>query len=223
MDVVYVVRTGSNDELRYSLRSLRNLAHDKVWIVGHAEPWLRNYGYLATRQDGVSRRNAWQNLSAAASHRHISDPFVLMNDDFFVTAPVEDLIPQHRGSLLGHAAEGNGDRHSGLARTATLLRGLGVAEPLSYETHTPMVVAREGFAAAVEMCASDPHLAPKSIYANLAGLGGINGGDAKVHDTSEEIPAGPFLSTSDRSWARHPVGRLIRDMFPDPSPYEVTS
>jgi hypothetical protein len=225
MDVVYVVRTGGNDELRYSLRSLANVTHDRVWIVGHAEPWLVNVGVIPTPQPGVGKQEQVQaNWAAMLDHPVISDPFIVMNDDIFITEPVAELIPWHRGPLAKHAAESpERPRNAGLARTVDLLKGLGVDEPLSYETHTPLVVDRKGWAAALEHCAADPFMVPKSIYGNLAHLDGYYGGDVKVHSDDAKLPIGPFLSTSDRSWARHRAGWLVRDLFEQPSRYEVRS
>ena len=40
-DVVYCVKDDpDNEELRYSLRSLKNLPHQKVWIYGGGPKWL---------------------------------------------------------------------------------------------------------------------------------------------------------------------------------------
>ena len=68
MDAVYYVRPGDrNDELRYSLRSLANLPHDRVWIVGHTPPWVTGIesiqgntvggGPQQTAQDPVPERD----------------------------------------------------------------------------------------------------------------------------------------------------------------------
>ena len=41
LDVVYCVKELiTNEELRYSLRSLRNLPHRKVWIFGGCPKWV---------------------------------------------------------------------------------------------------------------------------------------------------------------------------------------
>lgn len=221
MDVVYVVRDGGNPELCYSLRSLANLPHNQVWIVGHAEPWLRNVRVIPTRQGLGKQHQVLRNWQATLGESGISDPFVVMADDIFVVEPVDELLPWHRGSLRAHADEGRGqDRHAGLMRTADLLTTLGVDDPLSYETHTPMLVDRQGWAEAIAYCAEDPYLAPKSLYANIADAGGVHGFDVKVHDDAHPAD-GPFVSTSDRSFARQPVGKWIRDRFPTPSPYEL--
>lgn len=42
MDILYLCRPGENLELRYSLRSLRNVPHGRVWIFGDCPDWVTN-------------------------------------------------------------------------------------------------------------------------------------------------------------------------------------
>src|SRR5690606_40329879 len=94
MDVVYLVRPGNrNEELRWSLRTLVNLPHDRVWIVGHLPNWIDRHKvqYLRTEQYELKHTNTLNNLATACDHSDISDRFVLMNDDFFVLQPVDQL------------------------------------------------------------------------------------------------------------------------------------
>lgn len=224
MDLVYTVRHGSNAELRWSLRSVAaNLPHDRVWIVGHVEPWLSGVLSVETRQGGVEKpTQVCRNWQAFVDRADCPAEFVLMNDDFFVMQPVAVLPVWHRGPLAEQAAAGNRSPYlEGLDRTARMLRAAGVAEPLSYELHIPMLVDREGWRVALREKHRDPRLAPRSIYGNFADLAGAElHADVKVSTRAEQIPAGPFLSTTDFAFQQMPVGSHIRLSFPRPCVYE---
>src|SRR5690554_4826136 len=97
MDVVYVVGQHT-DELRYSMRSLRNVEHDQVWIVGTLPDWARNVRLIPAEDRYEKARNITEKMYAAASHPEVSDPFIYFNDDFFALKPAS--IPnRHRGKV----------------------------------------------------------------------------------------------------------------------------
>ena len=102
-DVVYFVRKGDqNEELRYSLRSLVNLPHRKVWIVGHTPAWVTG---VESIPGNVFREKWWNvvdNLRLAALHVK-AEQFVVMNDDIFLMRP-PSLAPCYRGPLVEQIA-----------------------------------------------------------------------------------------------------------------------
>src|SRR5690606_29628433 len=67
-DVVYIVGPGRREWLRWSLRSLRNLRHRHVWVVGMRPSWVRNVGYIAVDQAGTKYHNSTANVLAACDH-----------------------------------------------------------------------------------------------------------------------------------------------------------
>lgn len=217
MDLVYTVRHGSNAELRYSLRSVAaNLPHDRVWIVGHVEPWLTDIRPVETRQGGVDKpAQVCRNWQTFVDRPDCPAEFVIMNDDFFVMQPVDVLPVWHRGPLAEQAAAGPRSPYlDGLDRTARMLRAAGVAEPLSYELHIPMLVDRAGWRVALREKHRDPRLAPRSLYANFADLPSAElHADVKVSTRAQKIPDGPFMSTTDFAFQQLPVGQHIRQAF----------
>lgn len=233
-DVVYLVRPGSeNPELRYSLRSVHhNMPHERVWLFGHRPPFVSAAArYVFVPQEDPlqrKRQNAMRILHAIADRPEI-DRFVLFNDDFFVTELTgAEPPPVHKGSLTELAARrvlSNPRSHytGVLAKTAALLSEAGIAEPLCYETHSPMTMTRDQLAltlAYIERHALGEMVAPRSILGNLHRLGGEPIGEVKVYGGEPAPTAGPFLSTTDSSFRYHSIGKLIRRAFPDPSPYE---
>jgi hypothetical protein len=95
-DVVYPVRKGDhNPELRYSLRSLANLAHNRVWLIGHKPSWVTGVQHWDRPQVDGKYLNATKGLVELTREigASISEPFLLSNDDFYVMRPVEGPFP----------------------------------------------------------------------------------------------------------------------------------
>lgn len=214
---MYTVRDGDNEELRYSLRSLANLPHRNVWIIGAGPDWLTGVNRIHRPQTGSRYQNVTDNLRAAIRHPDVSDPFIVFNDDFFVMQPLTELPTLHCGPLAGRlVAEPSGYEHK-ITRTYDLLRSLGVAEPLCYDMHSPRLVTKAGLAEALD--AGDEILF-LTVYGNLQRIGGTRGLNAKVR-MADQVKHGPFLSTSDESFRVGNPGRIIREAFPAPSEYEA--
>lgn len=222
MDVVYRLRPNGHEPLRLSLRSLTNLAHDRVWIVGPKRPtWLSDRAeYVRT----VEKAGKWENLTSAVrvacEVRDISPRFVLVDDDTFVLEPVAEVPMLHQGPIRDSWGRSTHMTYRrGMHRADELLRELGVDEPLSYELHVPMVIDRRGMLEVLEH--EIPPGQVRSMYGNLAAVGGRQASDVKVYGHSAGIPAGPFVSTAPGSFSRSSkAGRALRALFPKPSPYE---
>src|SRR5690606_29898466 len=94
-----------NEELRMSLRSLANLPHRRVFIVGHTPRWVRGVTSIPgnLRQGASGWRHGWDNVRLIADYDgDMTDTVVVMNDDFVVMEPIEDLPLYYRGPLEQH-------------------------------------------------------------------------------------------------------------------------
>lgn len=228
MDVVYIVGPGEqNEELRYSLRSLRNLPHDAVWIAGYTPKWVTGVGRIPTAQKGHKFANALANITAACTHPEVSEEFVYFNDDFYVIAPIDQVPILHRGPIAPlldkrRLRKSGPSYNGGRADTFRLLHRLGHPEPIAYEPiHTPCRFEKSKLLEVLELGKDVPALQYRTVYGNHFGIGGSVHANVKVSDTAKGFPKGSaFVSTNERSFERGEVGRLIRSMFPDPSPYE---
>ncbi|WP_328643530.1 hypothetical protein [Streptomyces canus] len=227
MDLVVPVRQGAvNTQLRYALRSwAAHLPHRRVWLIGYRPPWVEGTYYLSTPQTGTKYVNTTRAVAAACRSRSVSDPFVLLNDDFFVMEPLPDGVPVlHRGPVRDveayYADRGNGSYLQGLRDTRDLLVSLGHEDPVSYELHVPLVVHKEGMRHALDVGRRLPVLHKRTAYGNLAGIGGDQVQDVKVMWRGPQFPAGPFLSTLPDAFDNGMVGAHIRRTFAEPSPYE---
>jgi hypothetical protein len=227
MDVVYVNRDGDNPELRYSLRTLANVEHDRVWIFGGAPTWINQdvVTFRKRMQGGTPYSSTRGHIQAACSTTEVSDPFVLWNDDFFAMHHVGEVPIYHRGPmepLLEKYATMKTPWGKGLRETAAAMekRGL-LAGALSYDVHLPLIVhkaeMREALRLAKGIHTDAIHL--RTLYGALAGFGGVEHHDPKLMRRSDPFPRGAWLSSSDDTF-RSTVEPVLRYLFPDKSPYE---
>jgi len=224
-DIVYVVRTGEkNEELRYSLRSLRNLPHAKVWIAGHCPKWVsETVGRIPVVSRIRGHQHAKANLRAACLHPEVSEQFVYMNDDFFVMHPMDSLPVMHRGTIaevVRNRSMASSYTRS-LDKTRRLLMDQGIQEPLMYDLHAPMLVTKAGMLEALELADSDL-LHERTLFGNLNHVGGERHPNHKIRRRDSGWESWPFLSTNDPGFASLPVGKHIRSAFPEMGPYEQT-
>lgn len=240
MDVVFPIKsTSQNEELRYSLRSLENVPHDKVHVVGYKPSWVKNvihHSYDPGRPPGSERHTkwwkTWRVMRYFCTLDEISDDFILMNDDFFIMRPIEEIPILHRGKisdiLSGHRStyQASNIYLTAMSETQELLRSL-EKPTLCYEMHAPMVMNRHQMTTAMEVveAMSRPgqmHINKRSLYGNYWEIDGSLSEDVKVDSVRPTFNKDSlFLSTSDNSWARRDIGQFIRRAFPNPSPYEV--
>lgn len=231
MDVVYVVGPKAGAELRYSLRSLANVPHSTVWLVGHKPAWVGNVGHLPVPQDSTKFRNTTRSVYEACKSAEISATFSLWNDDFF--ALQRTTIPNwHRGPVVPSKQElakkmrarRRAAHRSGRAATYDLLVRWGYEHPFDYDIHVPMKVDSDLMVEVLDRAASAniAALHKRTLYGNVAKLGGRRHDDPKITSlTATWQPRQRWVSTYDRSFADGKVGRDLRARFPDPSPYEV--
>lgn len=221
-DVVYVCGPQVGEELRYSLRSLANLRHGRVWIVGHRPDWAR-VEHVAVEQCAGKYANVLANIKAALAEPRISDPFLLFNDDFFVMQPADDVPVMHCGTVTERLScrsdMPRGQYRADLVAAQKLLQSRGHADPLCYDLHVPMVVDKRRLRETLDVVGGSRMLW-QTVHGNLHRLGGTFHPDAKVRSLTDEGPDGPFLSTSDKTFPHGAVGRRIRKAFPERSPYE---
>lgn len=151
MDVVYSVKPSDvNEELRYSLRSLDFMPHDKVFIVGYLPSFINpaTVTYIPTQPVGNKFENTTFNLQTVAFDNKLSQDFIWMDDDFYIMSEIKnpkEELALHKGfvySVIGKSLEKHGgptQYMNGAAETLDWLRAYGIKYPLSYELHTPFV------------------------------------------------------------------------------------
>jgi hypothetical protein len=213
VNVVYYVRPGRHNEpLRYSLRSLVNLPHERVWIVGHKPEWVQGVEHIDLRPVGNAQSNAVALLRAACEA--LSGRFVVMNDDFYVMEPIE--VPAwHAGPLSERLTTAAGAYRNHLRAAAERLP----ADALAWTLHIPVVVDSQPLADVLADLGGRIPAEWRTMYGNLTGATGERHADVKVRRRSDPVPAGPFLSSSPGSFGA--LLPMLRARFPEPSEYEA--
>lgn len=243
---VYVVRPGdTNPELRYSLRTLTNLPHSRVILVGYRPTWVTDVDHVpvrqspptpATKQGQVHRLlraliDAAPTLGIAPDQR-----LTYLNDDEFILTPRTPTgIALHLGPIRAHA-EQYAPRPARPGNPATATHGellhatadhVGDLAP-SWEAHTPLTIRLDYLEAVLdEVDTALDHGRARPLWRTLYGTAYLLadhtnqlGRDVKVDrrtppDTWQHWD---FLSTSDLSWRAHSA--TLHARYPDPSRYE---
>lgn len=233
MDVVYLVKPSErNEEIRWSLRSLKNLPHDRVFFSGYMPSWVRNVTHIPVFQlPGQKHANSIRNQRAALEHPEVSDPFILFNDDHFVMKP-QTHMPVLNWGLVRDVLDGGHNLGQVFRRsmqwTHDILRDELGYEPLSYQLHVPLVWHKDQILRTFDTYSP---FAPPGInphYVTIAGNRFGWGGRTLTEDVkllraqdpiTDRVRNSDFLSTSDVAFEGHP-GIYIRGQFPKRSIYE---
>lgn len=227
LDLVYPVRPGDvNEELRFSLRSVEaNYPHGRIWLVGDMPNWVTGVEFIPGNTQPHMRANIYHNLLAVCRHPKVADEFVIFNDDFFVTEPVEGTPMSYRSTLREHLdlprlRTTQGWWKDSLTTTLICLQAVGIDDPLSYELHVPFPVNKAKMLATLEQFKNVTPANPpqwRSLYGNLHATNPVKAGDSKVFRPGPLRT--PYHSTTDVSWRNFRT--TFRTLFPEPSPYEL--
>jgi len=231
MDAVYVCRSGQNFELRFSLRSLaRFVPHDQVHIVGGWPPWVDGTAVQLHDRPAAATKYATTtaHLRYACERPDISDPFMLWNDDFYALSPMGDVgeaCGLHRGPLeqvVSRYRAMKGAWADGLRATAAHLARLLPGPLWCYELHVPLVVHKAHMLHAISIAETLGVAAPhkRTLYGNLARLGGREVRDWKVTRANQQLPPDGWCSSDDAGFPAA-VAPVLKRLLPDPSPYEI--
>jgi len=205
MDYVYICRSGDNDELRYSLRSIeKNMPKGRVWVVGHRPIWYIG-DFIPVDDIGGKFDNIVNCIKTVSENNNISDNFILMNDDFFALNPIDKLKNYHGGLLENKIARYKELRMAPkyirlLELTLKQLKENGINNPIDYDIHVPIIMNKTILKDAINLA-----FFPRSAYGNLAKLEAIKITDVKIYSNGEkinwhEIINNDFVSTEDNSF-----------------------
>ena len=223
-DVVYFVKdTKVNEELKHSVRSLKNFPHNKVWFYGGCPDGLKPDHHIFVKQDQPTK---WQNIfemfKLACKNKDITKNFWLFNDDFFVMQPVKDGPNYYDGSLYKRVVTFE-DSHNGITPYSQQLRytlqeleSMGCTT-INYALHTPMLINKKK---GVELANIINGPMIRCAYGNYFNVGGQQHSDFKIDSVTKTYKDGDYLSTNDKSFNYGAVGQQIREIFKDKCKYE---
>ena len=227
-DIVYLLKPGPNEELRYSLRSVeKNFEHGRVIFVGGKPSDITPDVFIEVAQTGPTKwANTRRNLMMAVQDSRISEDFWLFNDDFFIMADYDKTQAEFDGELMAHIEEVE-QRHGMLqSRYTKLLRSLhktltdaGIENPKNYAIHRPMLINKRKARETLERFPAEPMF--RALYGNINQIGGHEVKDCKFTPWLKPSTKGAtVISTEDNSFATGAIGRKIRASFPEPSRWE---
>lgn len=235
MDIVYLLKDSDhNEELVFSMRSLKNIPHGKVFLVGGfpSEINPEKVYHIPTYQGPNKYENTTTALRAAASCEEVSDDFILMNDDFFIMSPIKNPVSElnlYRGYLMELIASYdrrpvyNIHYYNALCDVYSFLLQLGYDDPKCYELHIPMVMNKKKVLDMLtirQASNSLPRLLFRTLYGNLFVSGSVCTKDVKLSAATPMLSENPyFLSTSDGYFAK--IRLFIRSIFNEKSEYEL--
>lgn len=206
-DIVYVVRPGErNPALRYSLRSLANLPHRRVFVAGYCPTWVSNVTPIPVPRKTNKFVSIEANLRGALHHPDIGEQCVYFNDDFFVTQPIDEVPVMHGGPIEEYRPRD--EMRWRLARTVKEFTNW--REPLrTYDgVHVPMPLNTS------EACWNLNRIPGgclwRTWYGNKVCLGGEQIRDVKVRSGGPK--EGPFLSCSPKGL--HGIREYLEDVLP---------
>jgi flagellar biosynthesis/type III secretory pathway chaperone len=220
MDFVYICRTGENEELRYSIRSVLHFYPDaNIYIFGDKPRWYS--GDYTEIEDYGNKFDNINQCYKAICNTNLNN-FVLMNDDFYIINKPNNFNYYFDG-LLEEKIERHINEY-GLSKYARILsdankklKAIGISQPLNYDVHTPMFFNREKLSQVVDLSN-----APRSMYGNIFNVGGEKIKDIKIYKHTKNIYInGYFLSSEDSSFNK--ILDLLKSKFPEPSRYESDS
>lgn len=230
LDIVYCVKdTPTNEELRYSLRSLKNIPHRKVWVIGGCPDCVNPETVNCIKMEQTGN-NKWKksnsSVKLACETEGVSDNFILFNDDFFVMKPIEKLDYYYH-KTLGYRVQELMTRttnwgYSGYARrlldesrSLKFMR----KSTLNYAVHIPMILNKEKMNYLFKEYPDK--VISRALYGNYYEVGGVDVEDVKIYQMDEEPDKkSVFLSSTNDSFAKGEVGKYVRKKFKKASEYE---
>lgn len=224
MDVVYLVKKTKqkNLELRYSLRSLSNIEHDKVWIVWEWLRWIKNIVNIYVSDWGFAFDNVVNKLKVVCDNENISEDFIFMHDDIFILKPLQKIIYYHRGTLKWHKdlIEKKFWKNRYYDSINSVYEKF--EDWLSYDLHVPIIFNKKKLKHILETYWVYDW-SKRSIYCNYYDVWWkmYPKWDCKVSKNIDWLDLDQdYLSCDDKVWVSIEFIGILEELFPYPSKYE---
>ncbi|MDQ7262255.1 hypothetical protein NM680_10665 [Paracoccus sp. PS-1] len=219
MDVVIPYKKAHDDfELRYAIRSLVNVTHDRVIVAGD-KPDIPGVVHVPVARNANRYASSTANILAACA-AGVSSRFIVMHDDIFVLRPWK-FRHEDRGTIDEYlrSSSAAGQYRAQTRATRDILIAKGVERPLFFGLHTPTVYERDKLVALIEEYAGHAYLL-RTLYHNLHPQPSVRRDDVKLHRWSKPPRSQDVVSISDSVALDRAFCRWIDERFPEPSPYE---
>lgn len=235
-DIVYIYSHQASkwrgQELKYSLRSLERYGRNygKVYIVGDKPPYLNDKIIHIKKEDKAANkeRRIYEKLLCACQTEEISNPFLLFNDDYFLTRSIDlSLIGYFYFDRLENKVKSrklNDIYRNALKNTAQALTERGLPTK-HFDIHFPMKYYKDKFIEV--MTGYDWEVrygyVIKSLYANSLKIQGEDKPDHKIYlshnkrEIREVVKNSDIFSTDKITRA---LAEILQELYPNQSSYE---
>lgn len=219
-DVVYIYKKKNEDTLRFSLRSLSNVPHGNVFIVGDLPSWTKNVFHIPYMFGKGRILDSWSQIKLACQDPRLSEDFIFMNDDFYIMHPV-NTIPYY---VRNKDKRGNSVHGKALARTRALFPA---HEFKCFDSvHSPMVINTKKFLSLYEVYDINGSYVYKTLYGNHYKLEAIVSHDVKTRSITSFLTRFkrndyPFMSSDDQVERDSRFKAEMSRFFSEKSIYEV--
>ena len=192
MDIVYILGKGSktNDEIRYSLRSIETyLKFDRVFVVGECPSFLKNVIWIPYQEKSNPRINHIEKINEVIDKvPDLSENFLLMYDDIFFLRPtnIDNYPNYYKGHLENYYSDDNLFKRS-LSDTKYYLEELGKTT-LNFSVHKPVIYNKTKWKS-IDWSATYKYrngLSPRCLYGNLTCENPVKCEDCK-YEIEEQI------------------------------------
>lgn len=210
MDIIYVHRQKPSTEIIWSIKSLKNIPHNNIYVIGdnvnvdgviHIPHTKDRWSVYSKYHDQISK------YLQICNTPEISDDFMAMNDDMFIMKPTE-LVIYNRGTISEHIKERSKyDQYSISLKTTENYLLKNNLSTIDYELHTPFIYNKEKLKAVIEKLSKEPQYKYqiRSIYGNTYNIDSTYKKDVKNADIYGDI-----LSTSTDMFNNGDIGKYIR-------------
>lgn len=194
MDIVYITTTSTNEELRFSIRSM--VKHlDKIgniFIIGHRPSFLnRNIIHIPAddRHKHNYARNIYEKILTACNDERVSDNFLYVSDDHFLRADYcTSCFPNYSNArfktLQAHCQQltSKNTYKPFCAATIKVLEEGGFPT-INYNVHTPIIYNKEKFKFVTSLYDWETQFGyvAKSLYGNTLRLPIMETTDLKIY------------------------------------------
>lgn len=226
MDILYIKGRKSpnnDDELRYSLRSLKYVTDvGRVFITGERPSFVQNIIHTQCDDIGCRTINHWWKVTQTILQTDISNDFVLMYDDIFFTKEISlSTYPYYnRGELKDHST-GTPAYIENLKEAQRVLKKMGLPT-VDYTLHVPCIYNRDNFLKMRDLYTEymDKSIAPsvRCMYGNMFNVKTEYREDLKLRGKENNIGDKECFSTSDESFKY--VREYLENTFPERCKYE---
>lgn len=224
MDVVYPYKSAPEDfELRYSLRSLVHVPHDRVIVAGD-KPLItgKTVQHVPVGRIEDRYQSSTTNIVTAIREAGIRGDFIVMHDDIFVLKDWS-FRHEHRGTIDEYLRSGLalGQYRSYVESTRDILRAKGIDTPVWYGLHTPTVYDAQRLVSLVEDFAGQRFLL-RTLYHNLFPAPCERRTDVKLRRWADPDANADILSISDECGRSDGFRQWIDARFPNKCKYEIS-